>query len=486
MKDDLLTSHLVNPYLPNWEYVPDGEPRVFGGRLYIFGSHDRFNGSKYCQNDYVGWSAPLDDLSAWTTHGVIYRREQDPMNRRGRRALWAPDVVRGADGRFYMYYGIEFEPRMGVAVAPTPEGPFEFMAHVVHGDGTRLGGRAGDPFPFDPGLLVDDDGRVFLYFGFAPTSRLLTGLINRKKLRHQGAYIVELDPVDMHTIVGDGPKLVAPMAGTADGTRFAGHEFFEAASMRKIDGIYHFIYSSIHGHELCYATGDRPDGPFEYQGVLVSNGDIGFDGRPPAAALNFTANTHGSLVELGGKWFVFYHRHTNSNQYSRQGCAERIERDAEGRFLQAEMTSAGLSDSVLPGVGTYSASIACNLRGPGGAGKVSGFPWTMKGKRPYLTQSGKDREALGDQYVANLRQGALVGFKYFDLRASRTLSVDASASGTGRMLVSTAIGGEPIAVVPVPPGKQPVPLRRGLGEHSALYFQYSGTGRVDFRSFTLR
>ena len=29
----------VNPYLPGYEYVPDGEPRVFGDRVYIFGSH---------------------------------------------------------------------------------------------------------------------------------------------------------------------------------------------------------------------------------------------------------------------------------------------------------------------------------------------------------------------------------------------------------------------------------------------------------------
>ncbi len=35
---------VFNPYLPLYEYVPDGEPHVFGDRLYIFGSHDAFNG----------------------------------------------------------------------------------------------------------------------------------------------------------------------------------------------------------------------------------------------------------------------------------------------------------------------------------------------------------------------------------------------------------------------------------------------------------
>ena len=48
-----------NPYLPSWEYVPDGEPHVFGDRVYVYGSHDRFNGETFCLNDYICWSAPV-------------------------------------------------------------------------------------------------------------------------------------------------------------------------------------------------------------------------------------------------------------------------------------------------------------------------------------------------------------------------------------------------------------------------------------------
>ena len=29
---------MPNPYLPAWEYIPDGEPRVFGDRIYVYGS----------------------------------------------------------------------------------------------------------------------------------------------------------------------------------------------------------------------------------------------------------------------------------------------------------------------------------------------------------------------------------------------------------------------------------------------------------------
>lgn len=58
-------SQIYNPYLPLNEYVPDGEPHVFGDRLYIYGSHDQTQGTKYCQGHYVTWSAPLDNLKEW-------------------------------------------------------------------------------------------------------------------------------------------------------------------------------------------------------------------------------------------------------------------------------------------------------------------------------------------------------------------------------------------------------------------------------------
>ena len=70
-----------NPYLPAWEYIPDGEPRVFGDRLYIFGSHDRFGAEGYCENDYVAWSAPVEDLSDWR-YEVLRARSKLPAKLR--------------------------------------------------------------------------------------------------------------------------------------------------------------------------------------------------------------------------------------------------------------------------------------------------------------------------------------------------------------------------------------------------------------------
>lgn len=84
-----------NPYLPLCEYVPDSEPYVFDGRVYIYGSHDEAGGTMYCPGDYVSWSAPVEDLSDWRYEGVSYRRTQDPSNAEGKLQLWAPDVVKG-------------------------------------------------------------------------------------------------------------------------------------------------------------------------------------------------------------------------------------------------------------------------------------------------------------------------------------------------------------------------------------------------------
>ena len=64
--------NMANPYLPNWEYIPDGEPRVFGSRIYVYGSHDRSGSDKFCDYVLKCWSAPLDDLENWVCHGDIF------------------------------------------------------------------------------------------------------------------------------------------------------------------------------------------------------------------------------------------------------------------------------------------------------------------------------------------------------------------------------------------------------------------------------
>ena len=135
-----------NPYLPSYEYIPDGEPYVFGDRVYLFGSHDQFNGREFCPLDYVCWSAPVDDLSDWRKEGTTLTKDEAPDNFSGRYNLWAPDVCCGPDGRYYMYYFTSFNNKLWVASCDTPAGRYRLHDYVQYPDGTALGERKGDIF----------------------------------------------------------------------------------------------------------------------------------------------------------------------------------------------------------------------------------------------------------------------------------------------------------------------------------------------------
>ena len=489
-----MAEQVFNPYLPEWEYVPDGEPHVFGDRVYVYGSHDRFGAPIFCVGDYVCWSAPVGDLTDWRCEGVIWRKSQDPCNRLGLRLLFAPDVVQGTDGRYYLYYAFDFMGTVGVAVCDEPAGQYEFLAHVSWPDGTRYGRTGHDGFGFDPGVLVDDDGRVYLYSGFRThIPAIVTGC---KKTFNDGGYMVELAP-DMHTIVGE-EHLLFPIDDTS--VLPAGHTFFEASSIRKWDDTYFFVYSSEVNHELCYATSDRPDGGFTYGGVLVSIGDVGLPGHSDEAhAVNYLGNTHGGLLRVpaadgtgsggdGWDYYIFYHRQTNRCSYARQACAERLVRGEDGRFLQAEVTSCGLNGGPLAGVGRYPARIACNLWSREGAGRVDGDGVRRRlAAHPYLTQEGKGQD--GRQYVANLRDGAVAGFKYFDLRGTRHVALTVRGSGTGGFALATDERmGQVLGTLSVRPSKAWARFEADLepgGACDALYLRYVGEGAVDLLELEL-
>ena len=474
-----------NPYLPAWEYIPDGEPYVFGDRVYVYGSHDRFNAPLFCLNDYVCWSAPLSDLGSWTCSGVIYRKNQDPMNRLGIRILFAPDVAKGPDGRYYLYYAFDFLGAIGVAVCDTPDGQYQFLGHVHYPDGTVWGRRKGDEFPFDPAVLVDDDGRVWLYSGFeTPVPAVLSRF---RSHRNSGGVVLELEQ-DMVTVKA-GPKLLFPLKTNTDTPApadFRGHEFFEASSIRKIDGKYVFVYSSTHNHELCWAVGDRPDGDFRFGGTLVDQGDLYLNGNTDEAhALNYLGNTHGGMAELNGDWYIFYHRQTNQHSYSRQACAERLTRTPDGGFLQAEVTSCGLNGGPLKGEGEYPARIACNLWSREGTARYDRK--FDRQQHPFFTQDKKDDDSSAVQYIANLRDGAVAGFKYFDFRAADRIAVQYSGKASGRMEISVSPDfADLCATIDLQESGErtwaEAALRIPEGVHP-LYFRFSGSGALNFFGF---
>lgn len=482
-----MKNQVFNPFLPSWEYVPDGEPRVFGDRIYLYGSHDQFNGADFCLNDYVCWSAPLDDLSNWRYDGVIYRKEQDPRNKDGKMHMCAPDCVQGPDGRYYLYYQLHVLTCTCVAVADSPVGPFEYYGCVQHPDGTPWGEKKGDSFAFDPGVLVNDDGKVYLYVGNSPAPGFFKTILKLRGNRVEEAVCLELEP-DMKTVRG-GEHPIVPGPALAKGTAYDGHGFFEASSIRKISGKYYFVYSSICSHELCYAVSDSPTKGFHYGGTLVSIADLGYQGN--TVPTNYTGNTHGGMAEVNGQWYIFYHRQTNKIKCSRQACAEKITILPDGSIPQVEVTSCGLNNGPLTGKGRYEARIACNLSSKDGI--VKSDDARRKDKKnllPYFTQSGEDREKDGDQYIANLRSGSWCGFKYFRFEGDEhqiSVTVRGDANGTLKLCTDRRL--PPIASIPVKPsegwteytGRLAVPK-----ETAPLYFIYEGGGQLDFFTFQIQ
>lgn len=465
----------VNPYLPSWEYIPDAEPHLFEGRLYIYGSHDRFNGYAYCLNDYVCWSASPDDLSDWRCEGVIYRRGDDPANADGEGCLYAADAVQGPDGRYYLYYVLDQKPFISVAVCEQPAGRYRFYGYVQDAAGQRLGTRAGDDAQFDPAVWREDN-EIWLYSGYC-------GMYNPER---RGPKAVRLK-ADMLTMEGE-PVTVIPSAPYSEGTGFEGHAFFEASSMRKIRGKYYFIYSSEQKHELCYAWSEHPDRGFHYGGVLVSNCDACIDSYKAADLTTaYGGNNHGSLIELNGQLYLFYHRHTNGVNYCRQGCIEPMQMGEDGSIRQVELTTSGPNGKPLIGEGKYPAYLACNLfcreralltAPPGG--------W-MDDRFPKITQDGQDGEIVNG-YIANMRDGAVAGFKYFDCRSVKRMIVTVRGRAEGMMEVRTQLGGPVLAQISL--GRSNEWKDYGVdaaipdGVHS-LYFCYRGKGYASLASFEL-
>ena len=406
-----MQNHLVfNPYLPLWEYVPDGEPHLFNGRVYIYGSHDVPQGTAYCMGDYVCWSADENDLSSWRYEGVIYRRTDDPSNTDGKYKLFAPDVCQGKDGRYYLYYGLSKVQSIGVAVSDTPAGHYRFLSNLLLPNGQILNTDSGYGIPFDPAVYTEND-EVWLYYGFGlnPPHRNISSPL--------GAYVVKLNADMMHA--ASEPVLLVPSEKDPLSS-FQAHPFLEAPSMRKLRGRYYFIYSSIQGHELCYGISDSPEKPPVYQGVLISNGDIGLEGHESEdKSVTYLGNNHGSILKLKDKHYIFYHRHTHGTQFSRQGCAEEIQLRSDGSIPQAEITSCGLNNGPLPARGEYPAAIACALHGSEGAKHFSSKVLKTDADA-CIFQDSQVNGTSAEVYIANLRDQSGCGFKYLEFDGTET------------------------------------------------------------------
>ena len=211
---------MANPYLPSWEYIPDGEPRVFGDRVYVYGSHDRVDSAEFCDYKLKVWSAPVNEPSKWVCHGDAFHTKADRDHSSdvdwSEKCLYAPDVVE-KDGKYYLYAYI-LDSKGCVAVSDRPEGPFELLSRYEY----NIPNHYDNGTFIDPGVLVDDDGRVYVYCGYL------------------GSYMCEIDGSNMYQLIdGTYQENIIP---TDDPWNF-----FESCSPRKVGDTYYLIYSPKRG-----------------------------------------------------------------------------------------------------------------------------------------------------------------------------------------------------------------------------------------------
>ena len=327
----------------------------------------------------------------------------------------------------------------------------------------------------DPAVL-NDDGRIWLYYGWSLgrdfRSKVLGPLyafvlsrltqrsyaeVKATKPNILSCAVVELDD-DMLTVKGE-PRAVLDSKTTAPkGSALYEHPFYEAASIRKFGSLYYLVYSSGKNNELAYATSRYPDHGFEYRGVIVSNSDLGYEGN--GKPLNNSGTIHGGIERIGERFYVFYHRCTNNTDFSRQACAEPIEVSPDGTIRQVEVTTQGLDEAPLAGMGTYPAALACNLITPKpirlGVGRQQTLP--------------RIAEKDGRLVLADITAGTKAVYKYFDL--SHTAAIIVHACGEGAMHVN----GTPLDEN----GRAPLTG----GTHETLAIEVV-SGKLDIISFTL-
>ncbi len=483
----------MNPVFPLNEYIPDGEPHVFGDRLYLYGSHDKANSDRFCVNDYTVWSAPVTDLSNWTCHGVAYKKSQDPRSKNGKLVdFYAPDCVKGNDGRYYLYYfaagpnATPFGP-MSVAVSSKPEGPFEYLSDIKYKDGTPvLKYLTNDP------AVINDNGRVWLYYGWGLgrdfSNKMLKPLYNfvlsklcKRTLKNiksakpsvLSCAVVELED-DMCTVKNEPKAVLDSITSAKKGTELYKHAFYEAPSIRKFGDTYYLIYSSGQNNELAYATSKYPDRDFEYKGVLISNSDLGYNGNKQRKAPAGTI--HGSIERVGNEYYVFYHRCTNNTDFSRQACAEPI-KFVNGKFKQAEITTQGIGKP-LEAKGEYSAALCCNLYNSRTVNVQGNGHGDSQPNIAYRN---------GEHFVTAITDGTVVGFKYFAFDSPKTIAV--TVRGKGSSIKVTTSDSEAVATITFSESaewKTYSAKMKDIKGVAPLFFTFTGNGKTDFKSFTIK
>lgn len=354
----------MNPILPIEYYTPDVEARCWeDGKVYLYGSSDKCGGDDYCSRKYHVFSS--DDLKKWEVHenafdiGKAWDSKKEEL-------LWAPDCAK-INEQYCLFYCTSTGGE-GVAFAECPQGPFEHARPIVPANGDGI----------DPSVYVDEDGSIYYFWG---------------QIRARGG---KLDP-DTWSLI---PETIVEGILTEEE-----HGFHEGASMRKRNGLYYLVYTDIsRGRPTClgYAVSRSPLGPFKKKGIIIDN-----SGCDPQSW-----NNHGSIEEVNGQWYIFYHRSTHNGYFNRRVCIEPIEFNDDGTINEVEMTTQGI-DMPLDAFEKLDAYRACELRG-----------------KSYIDDYCDIENRY--EYITNLHNDDIVGFKYLNFsKAPLAICIEASSQCYG-------------------------------------------------------
>lgn len=290
------TAKYLSQPLVSQLYTADPSAHVFNGRIYVYPSHDTAtgtpendNGDHFNMMDYHILS--MDSVGgAVTDHGVALHIKDIPW---AGRQLWAPDAA-FANGTYYLYFPVKDKQdvfRIGVATSQKPEGPFVAEKEPIKGS-----------YSIDPTVFKDDNGTFYMYFGGIWGGQLQRWNNNKYdsagKL-HKGDELAILPRVaklsaDMKSFAEPVKEIkIVDSAGNLYKEKDNDKRFFEAAWIHKYNGKYYFSYSTGDTHNIVYAIGDNPYGPFTYKGIIL---------EPVEGWTN-----HHSIIEKDGKWYLFYH-----------------------------------------------------------------------------------------------------------------------------------------------------------------------------------
>lgn len=295
-KSDSTKKNYLSQPLVNNIYTADPSAHVFNNRIYVYPSHDTATGipeddlgSHFDMRDFHILS--MDSVGGKVTdHGVALDIKNVPW---AERQLWAPDAA-FANNTYYLYFPAKDKQgifHIGVATSSKPEGPFTAAPTPIKGS-----------YSIDPCVFKDDDGKFYMYFGGIWGGQLQRWNNNQydstkgNRNPDELAALPRVAPLSSDMLNFSAPVKELKLTdeqGNLFKEKDNSKRFFEAAWMHKYNGKYYFSYSTGDTHNICYAIGDNPYGPFVYKGVILE----------PVEGWT----SHHSIVEKDGKWYLFYH-----------------------------------------------------------------------------------------------------------------------------------------------------------------------------------